>query len=99
MTTRGNSSSSSSNSNPVDTNKKSFQRKLFETAEENLSNNQSTDEFHLTKNQPSEHQTRTFINYETFFNFYGLYVRKEYRECLHFVEKHAKSKALLNSPL
>lgn len=91
MTTRGSSTSTESC-------KKSFQRKLFETAEENLSNNQSIDEIYVPKNSAGFRNSQ-FFTYESFFSFYGWFIRKDYQECLKFVEQRIKYKGISSSPL
>ena len=92
MTTRGSSSSS------ADLSKKPFQRKLFDTAEENLSNNQSTEEIYLPKNS-TDNNGKLMFTFESFFSFYGLFLRKEYQECLKFIERRIKFRKSSATPL
>jgi tetratricopeptide (TPR) repeat protein len=75
---------------------KSFQRKLFDSIEENVANNQSSIECSPKKSfQPSE---SFFPSSQSFFYFYLLYLRKEYKKCFEFLQEQQELRPKASFP-
>ena len=79
--------------------KKTFQRKLFDSIEENIANNQSS-----VESSPKKHSKLEafFPSFQSFFSFYLLFLRKDYKKCVEFLQEQQEIRPRVpfpNTPL